>query len=517
MADKKIVAGNGDKVILGDNHLIVDETTGGVVFANTPAISGSGDIVNTVDAQTIGGAKTFSSNVTAAINSQFPQLAVRSTSVASTLNSFIWGNNTNSNAFAIVHREATTATHFVTTPSDLTNGTTVANEAALTILDSGNVGIGTASPNRPLEIARNTGSMSGTISNPATLRLRDTDIAGGGTASTTEPYASVEFYSDDTSNGGARVRALIGSIYDDEFASRTGLTFRVTGQTGAAFEAMKIANSGAVTLGPAAGGVDHDVNGRLFVTRQIFSGEAGSGTGGNIRFNNDSGTTQWLTGILGSIGATSYSIYNAESALSMATCTTAGAWTLGPSAGGATHILNGLVDVDRDNNSDSYIQVNNTTLGASASASLRLTTIAGTAFIAKNSTTNALGAVEALRVINETAGVYLAVGGTSWVAISDMRHKTKVADLGSVLNSLNSLDVFTYQLNEGLSQGKAPIELGLSAQQVLEVAPEIVTGSEETQYGISYDRLSVVLLKAIQELHAELQAAKAEIEILKGN
>ena len=122
------------------------QTFGGVkTFASDPTFTSGSQLV-TGGAQTIAGAKTFSSNISASINSQFPQLAIRSSSVASTLNSFILGNNTNSNAFAIVHREATTATHFVPTPSDLTNGTTTANEAALTILDTGNVGIGTASP-----------------------------------------------------------------------------------------------------------------------------------------------------------------------------------------------------------------------------------------------------------------------------------------------------------------------------------------------------------------------------------
>jgi len=111
-----------------------------------------------------------------------------------------------------------------------------------------------------------------------------------------------------------------------------------------------------------------------------------------------------------------------------------------------------------------------------------------------------------------------------------MRHKTKISDLGQVLQGLLGLSVFTYQTDESVAAGKAPIELGLSAQEMLNVAPEVVTGSEETQYGISYDRLSVVAIKAIQELAslrssdadriekltAKLEAAEAEIEALKG-
>ena len=40
---------------------------------------------------------------------------------------------------------------------------------------------------------------------------------------------------------------------------------------------------------------------------------ASSGNGGNIRYRDDTGTARWLTGMLGSAGATNYSIYNLAS------------------------------------------------------------------------------------------------------------------------------------------------------------------------------------------------------------
>ena len=42
----------------------------------------------------------------------------------------------------------------------------------------------------------------------------------------------------------------------------------------------------------------------------LQTGNATSGQGGNVRFVNDAGTSAWLTGILGSAGATNFSIYD---------------------------------------------------------------------------------------------------------------------------------------------------------------------------------------------------------------
>lgn len=210
---------------------------------------------------------------------------------------------------------------------------------------------------------------------------------------------------------------------------------------------------------------------------------------------------------------------------------TAGAVTLGPSGAALRHNVNGEIRATYNINAAPAIEILNTNSGTSSAARMLLTSNGGTGVIVKNSTTNtAAPGADRLGVINESGGVYLAPGGTSWTAISDMRHKTKISDLGQVLQGLLGLSVFTYQTDESVAAGKAPIELGLSAQEMLNVAPEVVTGSEETQYGISYDRLSVVAIKAIQELAslrssdadriekltAKLEAAEAEIEALKG-
>lgn len=52
------------------------------------------------------------------------------------------------------------------------------------------------------------------------------------------------------------------------------------------------------------------------------------------------------------------------------------------------------------------------------------------------------------------------------------------------------------------------LQIGTSAQKVLEVYPELVGGSEDTNYAVDYARLSIVALKAIDKLHDENQTLR---------
>ena len=47
--------------------------------------------------------------------------------------------------------------------------------------------------------------------------------------------------------------------------------------------------------------------------------------------------------------------------------------------------------------------------------------------------------------------------------------------------------------------------------QVLELVPEAVYGSEETEYGVAYGKLVPVLVEAIKELTAEVEALKKKV------
>jgi hypothetical protein len=84
-----------------------------------------------------------------------------------------------------------------------------------------------------------------------------------------------------------------------------------------------------------------------------------------------------------------------------------------------------------------------------------------------------------------------------------------ISDLHYGLNDLLRLRPvqFIWKVN-----GKA--DIGLIAQEVKEVIPEIVYG-EEGKMSLSYGQLTAVLTKAIQEQQKEIMELKQELHILK--
>ena len=153
--------------------------------------------------------------------------------------------------------------------------------------------------------------------------------------------------------------------------------------------------------------------------------------------------------------------------------------------------------------------------GGSDEAILSIQSNSGTAILTRNSSgkTN-LGGASSFNVRNSSGGVYLPVGGTSWVGLSDMRYKTKVSDFTNSLEKLQGLSAFTYTLNED-PEGEKSVHLGMSAQEVYEKIPEVVSGTPETKMGISYGRLVPVLVQAVQELKEENDNLKTRIEALE--
>lgn len=81
------------------------------------------------------------------------------------------------------------------------------------------------------------------------------------------------------------------------------------------------------------------------------------------------------------------------------------------------------------------------------------------------------------------------------IQTSDLRQKTIVGpSLG--LAFINSLKPFAYTWRRGDGRTR----YGLGAQDVLELAPELVDGSERTSYGLNYAEFVAPLVRAVQEL-----------------
>jgi hypothetical protein len=127
-----------------------------------------------------------------------------------------------------------------------------------------------------------------------------------------------------------------------------------------------------------------------------------------------------------------------------------------------------------------------------------------------------------LNMYNNTAGAYrfyVSSGGTinatsiTISAISDQRLKENVRDIETGLDAILSLKPRRFDWKEGKGQDKKDVA-GFIAQEFETVFPECVSTSKAGEDGIEYkninhETLIPTLVKAIQELKAELDAYKA--------
>ena len=109
------------------------------------------------------------------------------------------------------------------------------------------------------------------------------------------------------------------------------------------------------------------------------------------------------------------------------------------------------------------------------------------------------------------SGVYLAAGNISWSSNSDERLKNITANIENAVQSVNSLRAvrFTWKSDE---ENKSNV--GLIAQDILAVLPEAVT-EDRGYYGVKYTEVIPLLVAAIQELSAKNDALEARLAALE--
>jgi len=134
-------------------------------------------------------------------------------------------------------------------------------------------------------------------------------------------------------------------------------------------------------------------------------------------------------------------------------------------------------------------------------------------FFGRNSanyiTANGGGGAE-IRIISNTLGVVLANGGTSWGSLSDENSKDIIEP---IVNACDNLSQIRTIIGKYKTDDEDKRRLFLIAQDIEKVYPEAVfrikNEEEEESLALNYQDLIPVLVKAIQEL-------KAEIDLLKG-
>lgn len=92
---------------------------------------------------------------------------------------------------------------------------------------------------------------------------------------------------------------------------------------------------------------------------------------------------------------------------------------------------------------------------------------------------------------------------------SDARAKTNVKTINYGLSTLNKLRPVSYSLTNNPSGQNDHRELGLIAQELEQIMPELVRTDKDGKKLVNYIGLLPVLIKSIQELQKEVAALKA--------
>ena len=106
--------------------------------------------------------------------------------------------------------------------------------------------------------------------------------------------------------------------------------------------------------------------------------------------------------------------------------------------------------------------------------------------------------------------IFTNASATAYNTSSDARLK-EITGSARGLEVINALNPVAYNWK---ADGKA--DEGLIAQEVLDIVPNAVSGSEEEYYQMDYSKLVTPLVKAIQEQQTIIEDLKARIETLEG-
>ena len=407
----------------------------------------------------------------------------------------------------------------------------------------GNVGIGTSGPSNARTVITTAGTNE---TNEVALALNHGDAS-----LTANQTVQLNFGQGDN---GATALAQIGGLYEGTNFDGALLFSTNTGASGNLTERMRIDSSGNVGIGTTnpstalhidqpsndrAGGLYLELDGFNYglsafvnsggygvigsngtyttdiLTMDLNSGKVGigasspshkldvvAGSGDNfpVEFNGDSGVSGFLYSDSGGAG-----IFNGS--------TVAGSegMYLNATTGVTAFYTNGSERMRLDTSGN--LLVGTTGAIGPGVIAIKSTTSAYGCLGLQNSTGNGGSFVRFANAANNAVIGTISNNNDTGVAYnttSDARLK-EVTGEARGLEVINALNPVAYNWKES---GKA--DEGLLAQEVLEVVPNVVSGSDDDYYGIDYSKLVTPLIKAVQEQQEQIESLKSEIELLKG-
>ena len=134
---------------------------------------------------------------------------------------------------------------------------------------------------------------------------------------------------------------------------------------------------------------------------------------------------------------------------------------------------------------------------------------ANTAFVIGNGTdsSNKSDAFKVMFNGDATVSNDLTVSGDVVIS-SDARLKSNIVSLGSTLPKLLQIDGKSYEM-------KGKQKIGVLAQEIKEVFPELVTKDDNEMLAVNYQGLVPVLINALKEQQSEIETYRDEVSELK--
>ena len=382
------------------------------------------------------------------------------------------------------------------TPFESSPWTTTGDDLSYT---TGNVGIGTPSPDANLHVEGNIyvssnlevdGATISTITEPPTPAWA-TSIGG-----TSSDYG----YGIATDGAG---NVYVTGNYQGTATFAPGTTLTSAGSSDA-FVA-KYNTSGTAQWATSIGGTSSDygygiatdsagnvyVTGRYVLTADFGSGVSITSAGSYDAFfakYNTSGIVQWAT----SIGGT----FSIDAGYGIATDSAGNVYVTGYHDGTVTI---GSTTLTSAGNYDAFVAK------YSSLKNLRIYTglEVGTANLFVDTVNSRVG------IGTTTPGYTLDVQGDLNVSgtttnVSDKRLKSNVHVIENALEKVGKLSGYTFTMNNKQNAG-------VIAQEVLEVLPEVVGGSEETTYSVAYGNMASLFIEAIKELKHKVETLENRI------
>jgi len=114
---------------------------------------------------------------------------------------------------------------------------------------------------------------------------------------------------------------------------------------------------------------------------------------------------------------------------------------------------------------------------------------------------------------NATFGQDVTVNGNFYTP-SDQRLKKNIETLGNALQSIDSMRGVRFEYRDQKKYAKGP-KIGVIAQELMKVFPEMVTKGTDGFYKVDYTQLSAVLIQAVREQQTIMHQQQLEINELK--